>query len=573
MNRKKIIIIGSGTAGASAFAYLSTMFTHHAEIILISSDNIPTVGVGEATVGSIASFIRSLGHSPDEVCLGDAEGSIKYAVHLKDWYKDEYSYFTPIGLSGYDYHDYYFYGMSASDYWLSWNAIKFASNNKAPFLKEEHFDRVNLPNKWDEYAFNIDAGLFAKKMLEIGLENGGTILEDEVTNLISNEEDTISYGTLQNGEKVFADFWIDCSGFHKLIQNTLNIPVKKFKELGNNRAWATRIPYVNKEEELPYLSCVECQTMDAGWRWQIGLKNRIGTGYVFNNNYISEENAYLEFKNSFDSNRIKEEDCNLIKFETECMERQAGKNWIALGLSSGFVEPLESTSIFFMHNNLVSFVSLMSRDTLPQGGSMISVLDWDRMLPLDQLNDWNQEKIDIFNEYTVDVFKTTVDYIAAHYAWNQNKKSDFWIDWEKSKDKYLKICDDAWAYKNENSFFTRPGWSTLAVGNFIKPENFKNSHLLFNAVFGRQQFDVKNGKFNTNNKIDYKKIVNNYTSQENYSLTRNHLGVIKLRELMGNKFLNLSANLVDQHDYINGEKLDKISLPTKWDYMLSTAYF
>ena len=67
--------------------------------------------------------------------------------------------------------------------------------------------------------------------------------------------------------------------------------------------------------------------------------------------------------------------------------------------------------------------------------------------------------------------------------------------------------------------------------------------------------------------------MNNYNSNENYSLTRNHLGVIKLRELMGNKFLNLSANLVDQHDYINGEKLDKISLPTKWDYMLSTAYF
>ena len=231
--KKKIVIIGAGTAGASAFAYLSHHFKNIANVELVASEEIETVGVGEATVGNINAFLESMDLCPEEVCLNDSRGSIKYSVHLKDWYKEDLSYFTPISQIAYDYHDIKQYSINLKDYWLSIGAISLAKDNISPFLRKEFWNKIRLPNKWREYAFNIDASLFAKKLLEIGEEKGGKRTYGNIVELVSTQDDIIDHALLDTGEKITADFWVDCSGFKRLIKNTLDIPMTKFKELGN----------------------------------------------------------------------------------------------------------------------------------------------------------------------------------------------------------------------------------------------------------------------------------------------------------------------------------------------------
>tara|TARA_B000000532_G_scaffold124725_1_gene99961 strand:- start:2844 stop:4553 length:1710 start_codon:yes stop_codon:yes gene_type:complete len=563
--KKKIVIIGAGTAGASAFAYLTHYFKEIADVELIASEDIETIGVGEATVGNINVFLESIGLEPEEICLKDSEGSIKYAVHLKDWYKDNHSYFTPIGLIGMDFHDYRLYDISLKEYWLTWCGLKLATENKSPFLKKEYWNKLQLPNVWKEYAYNIDASLFAKKLLEVGEEKGGKRTFGNIVKLVSTQEDTIDHAVLDTGEKVYADFWVDCSGFKRLIKETLDIPMKKFKELGNNRAWATRIPYIDRNAELPYLSGVECQSMNAGWRWQIGLKNRIGTGYVFNNNYISKEDALKEFKNSFEEDRIKDEDCKLIEFETECMERQSGKNWISVGLSSGFVEPLESTSIFFMHNNLVTFASLMVNNKLPKDAQMVAITNWELPNPLEEWHDWSDRKIQVYNEYTLDTFKTTVDYVAAHYAFNQNNKSKYWDDWVINRKKYLEECNKVFDYQNTRLFFSRPAWSLLAVGNELYPEELNNWDLSKMFLFDRQKSDYNNGKFGTPPSV--RDVINDRTQTEHLYTNRMYFGIIRMREMVSDKFKKYAYDLIDQYEHFNGEKVANFSERSSYDFL------
>ena len=355
MEKKKIVIIGGGTAGASALAFLQVKLGKICDIELIASKEIPIVGVGEATVGNINTFLEMCNLDPEKTCLGDARGSIKYSVHCKDWLRKDHSYFTPIGLFAMEYHDFLSFDRPIREFWESWCGLNLGLKGKSPFLDHNNWHSP-LPKMWREYAYNIDAGLLGEKLLKHGQELGAKVVDKKVTEIKIINEDKIDYIITENGERIEADFFIDCSGFERLVPNACGYKPKQFKEIPNDRAWATRIDYADREEEFPYLSCVECQTMNAGWRWQIGLRDRIGTGYVFSTNYISEEDALKEYIDSFDEGRINPDDCKLIKFNTECYEKQAGTNWITCGLSSGFVEPLESTSIFFMHNTHNHFI-------------------------------------------------------------------------------------------------------------------------------------------------------------------------------------------------------------------------
>lgn len=469
--KKEIIIIGGGTAGASAFAYFSFLYKHIANVKMVTSKEIPTVGVGEASVGHIKTFLSFMDIDPDRFLLTECGGNIKYGVHLKDWYKNDWPYFTPVGRCGYDVSDYFNYSISYKDMWTSWSALDLAFNNASPFVDKKYESNKTLPKSLQDYAYQFDAGLFAEKITKKGVEFGGKIVYDNIVKLVPKENSKeIDYGITESGEKITGDFWVDCSGFHKLIKNALNLKEKSYPDMNNNRAWATRIPYISRKDEFPYLSTVECEAMNAGWRWQIGLKERIGTGYVFSTDYISEDEALQEFKNSFDPNRINEKDCHLIKFETTRLEEQCGKNWLSVGLSASFVEPLESTSIFLMHINLIAFSNIHQLTYMPE---KIELLDAGREIPhqdfFDEWFDITEEKINSFNNYVNYFFDNTVDYIAAHYAVNKNQKSQYWIDWEKKRKKYLKIIDKGLTLK-DNSFFLRPAWSLLAVGNQITPD-------------------------------------------------------------------------------------------------------
>ena len=179
MEKKKIVIIGGGTAGASALAFLQKKLGHICDIEMIASKEIPIVGVGEATVGNINVFLEMCGMDPEQTCLGDARGSIKFAVHCKDWLRKDHSYFTPIGLFSMDYHDMVSFNRPIKEYWESWCGLKLALAGKSPFLKQEHWD-TPLPKMWREYAYNIDAGLLGEVLIKHGKKLGAKVIDKKI---------------------------------------------------------------------------------------------------------------------------------------------------------------------------------------------------------------------------------------------------------------------------------------------------------------------------------------------------------------------------------------------------------
>jgi tryptophan halogenase len=547
MEKKKIIIIGGGTAGASSLAFLQKKLGEICDITMIATQEIPVIGVGEATVGNINVFLEMCGLDPEKTCLGDARGSIKYAVHCKDWLRENHSYFTPIGLFAMEYHDMVSFNRPIKEYWESWCGLKLGLTGKAPFLKHKHWD-TPLPKMWREYAYNIDAGLLGETLIKHGKEMGAKVIDKRVTEIKIINGDKIDYIVTEDGERVDADFFIDCSGFNRLVPKACGYKPKSWKsENPNDRAWATKIDYINKEEELPYLSCVECQTMEAGWRWQIGLRDRIGTGYVFSTDYISEEDALKEFKDSFEGDRVKDEDCQLIKFDTECYEKQAGTNWITCGLSSGFVEPLESTSIFFMHNNLIAFLSLIKQNKLPQDVQMVSIGAWD----VSQLEDinyffmWDKEKIDMYNKYTHDTFDCTVKYVGAHYAFAQNNRSKYWIDWTKKRKQYIAHGSDVMTYKQQHLFFGRPAFSLLSAGNELGAE-IDGWDLSKVWITPRQEEAYKSGALK-----DERAILEDRTPKEYLQALRTILGRLTHRRWLNDVFCEYSYDLIDQYEWLD----------------------
>ena len=546
MEKKKIIIIGGGTAGASALAFLQKKLGHICDITMVASKEIPIVGVGEATVGNINIFLEMCGMDPEKTCLDDGRGSIKFAVHCKDWLKDDHSYFTPIGLFSMEYHDMISFNRPIKEYWESWCGLKLALAGKSPFLKHEHWD-TPLPKMWREYAYNVDAGLLGKKLMEHGEELGGKILNKKIKEVKIIDGDKIDYLVTEDGQRLEADFFIDCSGFRRLVPNACEYKPKSWKsENPNNRAWATRINYIDKDSELPYLSCVECQTMDAGWRWQIGLRDRIGTGYVFSTDYISEEDALQEFKDSFEGDRVKDDECQLIKFETECYEKQAGTNWITCGLSSGFVEPLESTSIFFMHNNLIAFLSLIKQNKLPQDVQMLSIGAWDQATTdVNYFFMWNKEKIDMYNKYVHDTFDCTVKYVGAHYAFNKNNKSKYWNDWAEKRKQYIEHGSDVMSYNQQHLFFGRPAFSLLSAGNELGPE-IDGWDLSKVWITPRQEEAYKSGAL-----ADERAILEDRTPKEYLQALRTILGRLTHRKWLNDVFCDYAYDIIDQYEWLD----------------------
>ncbi|MFP6657464.1 MAG: tryptophan 7-halogenase, partial [Pirellulales bacterium] len=241
--------------------------------------------------------------------------------------------------------------------------------------------------------------------------------------------------------------------------------------------------------------------------------------------------------------------------DTACYDRQAGSNWITCGLSAGFVEPLESTSIFFMHNNLVAFLALASHEELPPDLQMISIDDWsvptDRG-PLGGWFKWSQKNIDLYNTYTFRTFQTTVDYIAAHYAVSTLDSSAYWNDWRRQRSKYVEIVSDVLGYANDKLFFSRPAYSMLSVGNRLGAvENWDLPRL---SVLERQQQRWMSGELS-----DPRAILADRTAAEAMELERDYLGTQLHRSYLADQFAEHALDLVDQHqclEQIDGESPD-----------------
>ena len=402
MKLKNIIIVGGGSAGFMTAATLLNQLPN-SKITLIESPHVKTVGVGESTITGIKHWTKLLGID-DKDFLKATDGTYKLSIKFTDFYKKGEAFHYPFGVPDLNgsmagLNDWWFKKFSNpstknSDYAESYFAsMSLVKNNKLFYNKV----RV-MPFNFDyDTAYHFDASKFAIWLRDKYCKK---------RKLKHIKEDIKTIETDKNGikslnKKYKADLFIDCTGFKSLLlDKTLKEPFESYEDLlPNNSAVAARIPYTNKEKQLvPYTNCT---AIENGWVWNIPLWSRMGTGYVYSDNYISDDKAVEQFEKHLG---LKNLEYNKIKMRVGIHKRLWVKNVVAIGLSAGFIEPLESNGLYTVHTFLMKFLRNVQREKISQ---------WDK---------------DNFTYQCKFEFKTFAEFVAMHYALSHRDDTKYWKD-------------------------------------------------------------------------------------------------------------------------------------------------
>jgi tryptophan 7-halogenase len=448
---RSIVIVGGGTAGWMTAAALSNALTTGCEITLIESEEIGTVGVGEATIPTIKILNQTLGIDEREFVKA-TKGSFKLGIQFVDWARLGHTYFHPFGSYGrpFDYsavHQYWVNcggpesGISFDDLCMAWT---MARQGKFSLPSS---DQRNVLSTF-EYAFHFDAGLYAAFLRKYSEDRNVTRLEGKVATVEQNSDSGfVESVTLEDGRSCKADLFIDCSGFRGLlIEGALKTGYEDWTHwLPCDRAVA--VPCASNGDPIPY---TRSTAREAGWQWRIPLQHRTGNGYVYSSQYISDDEAAETLLANLDGEALG--DPRKLRFTTGRRKQHWNKNVVAIGLSSGFMEPLESTSIHLIQANISKLLALFP----------------DR--------DFDPLVIAEFNHIADNECERIRDFLILHYKLTQRDDSALWrytSNMEIPDTLQFKI-DHFKRYgrliARESDLFGAASWSAVHIGQFNIPD-------------------------------------------------------------------------------------------------------
>jgi len=418
-----VVIVGGGSAGWMTAAYLSKCFREKVRIRLVESAAVPTVGVGEATFSTIRVFLDYLDLKEEE-WMPECNASYKLAIRFVDWNAEKRHFYHP--FQRFEVVD----GRSVCEWWLKlqrrcdtrfdyacYTVPAICDARRAPrFMDGRSFDKtvdaylapgnankavlLNGLQVQYPYAYHFDAGLFAKFLAKYAQARGVERIVDDVCKVVQDERGNISSIATQKLETISGDLFIDCTGFRGLlINNVLREPFISFQEsLPCDSALAMQMPYAPDAEMNPYTTAT---ALSSGWVWDIPLYNRVGTGYVYSSAFLSRGDAEEEFR-KFLGERAHNVDCKHIKMRVGRNRRSWVNNCVSIGLASGFVEPLESTGIFFIQHSIEQLAT-----HFPGRASV------------DKLRD-------SFNSAVADCIDGVREFLTLHYVASSRADTPFW---------------------------------------------------------------------------------------------------------------------------------------------------
>jgi len=413
MSISKIVIVGGGTAGWMSAAYLQQAYVKKGgivpEITLVESPDIGIIGVGEATVPNLRRTLIYLELDEDEF-MWSTNASFKQAIKFRNWRlppdqnPDEH-FFHP-----FEYPDLVDDKHVLSPLWLAYrNNGGTVPFDYAATPQPAMCEALKVPKTSESlpylgsvtYAYHLDAVLFGRFLREKAILRGIRRLEDTVENVNVDAEGLIrSLETKEHGE-IEADVFVDCTGFRGLLINqTLAEPFVPFGEsLLCDRAFAIQIPHGDEIEGInPFTTS---QALSSGWGWNIQLSDRAGNGYVYSSAFISDDEAEREFR-EFLGSQSEGRAGRLLKMRVGRNRRSWVGNCIAIGLASGFVEPLESTGIYLIERSLE-----LVAEYLPEGRK-------------------DENATARFNTRLNDEFADIIDFIVSHYCFTEREDTAFW---------------------------------------------------------------------------------------------------------------------------------------------------
>ncbi|CAL4869636.1 Flavin-dependent tryptophan halogenase RebH (plasmid) [Asticcacaulis sp. MM231] len=451
-NIRRLVIVGGGTAGWMAAAALSKVFgTQNYTITLIESDEIGTVGVGEATIPTIQEFNKLLEIDENQF-MKETNASFKLGIRFINWKREGSDYFHPFGVYGVD------MNVNFTHYWMRYH-LAGGSGDFGLFNPQTLAARMNRFGRMAEinpkapnvnYAFHFDASLYAKFLRRHSEARGVIRHEGKITSVSQHPESgDIASVTLENGQIITGDLFIDCSGFRGLlIEQTLKTGHEDWSQwLPCNRAVA--VPCDKVSGITPYTTST---AREAGWQWRIPLQHRTGNGYVFCESYLSEDKAMDLIVQRLDGKPQAEP--RVIRFTTGHRKKQWNRNVIAMGLASGFLEPLESTSIYLVQEAIMKLL---------------------RYFPRDQITESARSS---FNRDMLFAYDDVKDFLIAHYKVTEREETPFWA-YCKHMDvpDSLKARLESFERHNQplvkaDELFKEASWFAVLAGQGLMPKSY-----------------------------------------------------------------------------------------------------
>lgn len=444
----RIVIVGGGTAGwmtAATFArFLDTGF----EIDLIESDEIGTVGVGEATIPQIRLFNDALGLDEDAF-LRATQGTYKLGIEFVDWLRPNHRYMHAFGDIGRDVGllPFHHYWLRAKTLGLAGDLAAYSLNNQAALAERMQRGSARTARVLPDmpYAFHFDAGLYARHLRRYSETRGINRIEGKVIRVDQRETGDVSALVLEDGTTLSADLYIDCTGFRGLlIEQTLKTGYEDWSHwLPADRALA-----VPSERSAAFTPYTRSTAKAAGWQWRIPLQHRTGNGIVYSSQHLSEDEATATLLAGLDGEALAEP--RSIAFRTGKRRKMWNRNVVAIGLAGGFMEPLESTSIHMIQSAISRLMKLLPGHTIAEA---------DRT-EFNRQSDFEYERIR--------------DFIILHYKANARAEPFWQMCREMPIPDTLAAKIDLWRgnghiTREHEELFTEVGWLQVFAGQGVMP--------------------------------------------------------------------------------------------------------
>lgn len=444
---RRIVIAGGGTAGWMAAAAIARTMGSAADITLIESDAIGTIGVGESTIPPLVTYNRLLGVNEAEF-MRATQATFKLGIQFDDWKQVGESYFHSFGLTGKDH-----WSAGFQHFWLNGRErghrelyddycleLKAALGGKFAHLPD---DRLN-------YAYQLDSTLYARFLRQMAEADGTNRVEGKIAEVQQDSATgNIAALRLESGQRIEGDLFLDCTGFRALlIEGALNAGFDD---------WSHWLPCdsaiaVQTQSVRPPVPYTRAMAHDAGWQWRIPLQHRTGNGIVYCSRYLDKDGALERLLGNIEGDKLTQP--KFLRFTSGVRRRQWKRNCVAIGLSGGFLEPLESTAIHLIQRAVLRLI---------------------RLLPLREIG---ESEIAEFNDQQLTDTLQIRDFLILHYKATERSDSSFWkycasMEIPDSVAQKMQLFRETGVvFRRNEELFVENSWVQVMMGQGIMPHSY-----------------------------------------------------------------------------------------------------
>lgn len=445
--KRRVVVAGGGTAGWMTAAALARTMGSAIELTLVESDAIGTVGVGESTIPPLVNYNRLLG-IPEADFMRATQATFKLGIEFENWKLDGEKYFHSFGTTGLDH-----WTAGFQHFWLHGQT----KGHMASFddycmeLQAAYAQRfAHLPDSRMNYAYQLDSTLYGMFLRKLAEADGAKRVEGKIAQVtLDSASGDIAALVLDSGQRIEGDLFIDCTGFRALlIEGALHVGFDDWTHyLPCDSAIAVQTASVRPA--VPYTRAI---AHDAGWQWRIPLQHRAGNGIVYCSRYLDRDAALERLYSTIEGERLTEP--NFIRFTTGARRKQWHRNCIAVGLSGGFMEPLESTSIHLIQRAILRLV---------------------RMMPMGAIS---ERDVAEFNDQQMTDMLQVRDFLILHYKATDRRDSPFWrqcahMDIPDSLTQKIELFRETGrVFRRNEELFGENSWVQVMMGQGIMPHAY-----------------------------------------------------------------------------------------------------